>query len=645
MARKSSYRVPTITKRIPNYAAQQVEHFSQVLDQGGTIHARISIPDEDGINQIMKVVYSAAGVEPVADPHCPFEVWDPFTHSTEGWVDERPPMSIETMATMTVFGTIAAAVNNGVEAYVAYEEIEKTARLLRAFVDPAEVETAEPVQASLPTADSPWERGAGMTMKEIMEALLAFVDFDGKIDMAVEDVAEGETTEPVQPALPMAAPAPAAAAEVNDEPASVVESALAASDAAPWLPVTIDIEESEDQQTAPELVNAVDHSSGSSSTALEQVAVAVDADELDEPSQQSVAEPEPEQPPVAAVEPIPAPVPAPSRAPSPDSAPCTISTASAVSTARTLKTVEPVTALAHSAPDHQTEPELVLAAAPAAADLNALKAFAGQLFDCWSSVSNEVWGESVTIERLYDRYFRSMLVMSFLSQIGAVADLKVEIPQGRLILTGRDRDGTLLKVGKQTANALTFTKILTKRQPGQPITPMQVDAPVPQSRRAEGRVGALLGTALAPVPVASAPVPPVEPPAPSAPARQAGRTSAQTAPASTPKAVAKAIRPAAQATAPIVAAQPERAVTAAPIVTAQPEPIVTESAAPPEPSPSSGSMSISRLKRFALSLQSQDAEPARSEQQEQVEQQEQDAPEPIVTRPAQLALRSFIGIG
>ena len=106
-----------------------------------------------------------------------------------------------------------------------------------------------------------------------------------------------------------------------------------------------------------------------------------------------------------------------------------------------------------------------------------------------------------------------MLVLSFLSQLGAVAELGVEIPQGRLILTSQEQDGTLFQIGRQTANGLTFAQAM-KRKLSEPIAPIQVRQEiaklVPSAGEEEGVVEkelvATAPVAPAPMPAASVPI-------------------------------------------------------------------------------------------------------------------------------------------
>lgn len=100
-----------------------------------------------------------------------------------------------------------------------------------------------------------------------------------------------------------------------------------------------------------------------------------------------------------------------------------------------------------------------------AVDLEELQQFAVRIFESWKALSGDVWGQPITLEAIYDQGFRSMLVLSFLSQLAAVHEQQIDTVWGRLILTKRPQDGDLLKVGKQTVNGLTFTKIIKPKQP------------------------------------------------------------------------------------------------------------------------------------------------------------------------------------
>lgn len=63
MGRQSAYKVPTVSKRIPNYALKQVEHFTQLLDKAGVIHAQAELLGEGDTPILINVVYSQTGVQ------------------------------------------------------------------------------------------------------------------------------------------------------------------------------------------------------------------------------------------------------------------------------------------------------------------------------------------------------------------------------------------------------------------------------------------------------------------------------------------------------------------------------------------------------------------------------------------------------
>lgn len=117
-----------------------------------------------------------------------------------------------------------------------------------------------------------------------------------------------------------------------------------------------------------------------------------------------------------------------------------------------------------------TTPQLV---APLTFDQQTLMQFADRLFESWQRLANQVWGEPVTLERMQNQHFAELANSMFLAQIGAVAESGFQIQQGKLILTNRTWDGPLTQVGRQMANALTFTKIL-KRTKSQPIEPLRL---------------------------------------------------------------------------------------------------------------------------------------------------------------------------
>ena len=345
MGRQSVYKVPTISKRIPNYALRQVEHFTQLLDERGEIRVQISIPGDDGVPALMNVVYSQLGVQ----------VHGEAAHSTHSAIELTP--------------TTAAAAATA------------------PAISPA------PAPAPVPVV----------------------------IEIEDGDIEDGDQPTPeTAPAIAHWQPI-VIEIEDGDDEAEPEQTADAAQFATP-LPVVIEIEDGD------------------------QPALELEAAESDEPTE---------------VEPT---------------------------GDLSNNVVTPVeSSEAIEAPEEQLDEEIAPLAAP---DLDALKSFATKVFEGWQSLSNEVWGEPVRIEQLYDKHFRGMLVLSFLSQLGAVAELDVRIPQGRLSLTSRNQDGTLFQVGRQTAGSLTFTQI-GGRKLSEPISPMQVQQEVAELAPAdEGLTGA-----------------------------------------------------------------------------------------------------------------------------------------------------------
>ncbi len=434
MPRRQKYSVASQTVRIPENAVAQVKHLCLILDGGGTVFAKAVVPTSEGASKLVEFSYSQQGVEIIAE-HQPQD-----ENEVERWVGElqceseieQPePLEQSEQSEQPVTKCIVATAVAAVEAFL--EALIQTAQ---GDVIANEAEAAVPVTIEIATGD-----GA-----------------DAEQDVSGYFVTNGFVTNDSDDQLSDEA---ATFYVINNHRPCEPEQGWIA--AARWEPATktIAVEDREDRYKDEQQTTGLWCVGGGG-------VVGVVEDEVED-------EPEPVAEPVAVTE---AGIEIEVEIVSTDEAKgetleqsgeAAVEDANSDVGNETLEVEGRETLdLSFALDDSGTEMEGDVreeVLGKSTVDLEELQQFAVRIFESWKALSRDVWGQPVALEAVYDQGFRSMLVLSFLSQLGAVHEQQIDTVWGRLILTKRSQDGDLLKVGKQLANGLTFTKIIKPKQP------------------------------------------------------------------------------------------------------------------------------------------------------------------------------------
>ena len=122
-----------------------------------------------------------------------------------------------------------------------------------------------------------------------------------------------------------------------------------------------------------------------------------------------------------------------------------------------------------------------------------MEVFAQQLFQVWERLSGGIWGEAVSIDRIYDDSFHLLMALSFLAKLAELESQPLSLEGVKLHLCDRPIEGESHFLGGRLCNGIAFGKVVRSQPKLRAAIPsMQPSGSAPISHPAVMPLGALM---------------------------------------------------------------------------------------------------------------------------------------------------------